>query len=344
MLHQEQHGRLAFEGSTSRQTLVQNGGDRVDVGGWRDGFALGTFGRDVLGRSENEAGLGGHGTIGPVEARDAEVEDFDEIGIISAANQHDVEGFLAHAGADARYEDRRKVLHDEGPSRPEVIRALFEMTTGWRLESEPVAIRGSRLGLTRDSYRDMTDVTQPITMEHLTLLEVGDDNLGRYLALFDTDDLEAGFAELDARYTTGEAAAHAHTWSVITAGYAALNHHEIPPTTPDWVNIDHRRVTPFAPGDQIPYIRASWEDTPDLAIYIEAVLRLNDRGAVFTSATHGTSREGFDAEWRAIGIITIEGDLIARCELFDETDIDAALARFEELSPARAGGTRSGPP
>ncbi len=253
-------------------------------------------------------------------------------GVVDAANQHDVEGFLAHAGADARYEDRRKVLHDEGPSRPEVIRALFEMTTGWRLESEPVAIRGSRLGLTRDSYRDMTDVTQPITMEHLTLLEVGDDNLGRYLALFDTDDLEAGFAELDARYTTGEAAAHAHTWSVITAGYAALNHHEIPPTTPDWVNIDHRRVTPFAPGDQIPYIRASWEDTPDLAIYIEAVLRLNDRGAVFTSATHGTSREGFDAEWRAIGIITIEGDLIDRCELFDEIDIDAALARFEELS------------
>ena len=35
-------------------------------------------------------------------------------------------------------------------------------------------------------------------------------------------------------------------------------------------------------------------------------------------------------------IVTVEGDLINRCELFDEADIDAALARFDELSrPAR---------
>ena len=33
--------------------------------------------------------------------------------------------------------------------------------------------------------------------------------------LFDLDDFEAAIAELDARYLAGEAAAHAHTWSVI---------------------------------------------------------------------------------------------------------------------------------
>jgi hypothetical protein len=27
-----------------------------------------------------------------------------------------------------------------------------------------------------------------------------------------------------------------------------------------------------------------------------------------------------------------DGDLISRCELFDEADLDAALARFDELS------------
>ena len=59
--------------------------------------------------------------------------------------------------------------------------------------------------------------------------------------MFDLDDIDAAFEELDARYLAGEAAAHAHTWSVIAGAYAALNRHELPATTPDWVNIDHRR-------------------------------------------------------------------------------------------------------
>ena len=34
-----------------------------------------------------------------------------------------------------------------------------------------------------------------------------------------------------------------------------------------------------------------------------------------------------------IGLVTVEGDRLNRCEMFDETDVDAALARFEELLP-----------
>jgi hypothetical protein len=67
---------------------------------------------------------------------------------------------------------------------------------------------------------------------------------------------------------------------------------------------------------------------------IEAVHRLNHRGAVFTHTGYGTSREGFDAEWRTSVLVTVEGELINRCELFDEADIDAALARFDELNAA----------
>ena len=77
---------------------------------------------------------------------------------------------------------------------------------------------------------------------------------------------------------------------------------------------------------------AAWDLTPDASIYIEAVHRLTDLGAVVTWAANGTSQEGFDAEWRVISLVTVEGDLINRSELFDETDLDAALARFDELS------------
>ena len=73
----------------------------------------------------------------------------------------------------------------------------------------------------------------------------------------------------------------------------------------------------------------------DLNVYIEAVHRLSDLGAVFTHVGHGTSREGFDAEWRTVDILTVDGDLINRCELFDEADLDAALARFERAAAGR---------
>ena len=86
-------------------------------------------------------------------------------------------------------------------------------------------------------------------------------------------------------------------------------------------------------GDLPAYLRAAWDLTPDLSIYIEAVHRLSDLGAIVTQAAHGTSQEGFDAEWRMIELLTVEGDLISRCELFDEADLDVALARFEELHP-----------
>ena len=60
--------------------------------------------------------------------------------------------------------------------------------------------------------------------------------------------------------------------------------------------------------------------------------RLNNFGAVITHEGHGTSQEGFDAEWRAVDLLTVDGDLINRCEVFDEADLDAALARFDQLS------------
>ena len=65
---------------------------------------------------------------------------------------------------------------------------------------------------------------------------------------------------------------------------------------------------------------------------------------VVTHAAHGTSQEGFDAEWRGITVLTVEGDLINRCEIFDEADLDAAIAKFDELSrPGAAAGKRGKP-
>ena len=72
--------------------------------------------------------------------------------------------------------------------------------------------------------------------------------------------------------------------------------------------------------------------------------RLSDLGAVVTCAAHETSQEGFDAEWRGITILTVEGDMVNRSEVFDEADLDAAIATFEQLKPAGTATGKHGKP
>ena len=253
--------------------------------------------------------------------------------IADTLNRGDLHGCLALINADGRYEDRRKGLRDDavGQGLKKVADALFEVTKSWLLEIEPVAIRGSRLGLTRDTYRDTTDSDRVITAEHLTVTEVDDDDLVCNSVLFDPDDIDAAFEELDARYLAGDAAAHAHTWSVIARTYATFNRHELPPATPD--TVDHRRLSLVESGDLTTSLGPTWDLMPDGRVYIEAVHRLGNLGAVVTHVAQGTAQQGFNAEWRAIDVLTVERDLINRCELFDEADLDAALARFDELHP-----------
>ena len=66
-------------------------------------------------------------------------------------------------------------------------------------------------------------------------------------------------------------------------------------------------------------------------MYVEVVHRLSNLGVVITQAAHGTSQHGFEAEWRENSIFTFDGDLVSGIELFDEDDLDVAIARFEQL-------------
>ncbi len=85
------------------------------------------------------------------------------------------------------------------------------------------------------------------------------------------------------------------------------------------------------PVTSIAFARTGFDQMPDLSFRIEAVHRLSNLGAVVTQTLRGTSQEGFEAEWREIHLTTVEGDMFSRSEIFDEADIDAARARFEEL-------------
>jgi hypothetical protein len=199
------------------------------------------------------------------------------------------------------------------------------------MEHEAIAIRGSRLTLSRERYRDIDDTNRPVAIELLRIMEIVEDGFMHNVVAFDPDDMDAAFEELDARYLAGEAAAHAHTWSAITQGYATLNRGEIPATAPDFEDSDRRSGASLAPGELMNYIRAALDDSVGNHVYIVVVHRLTNRGAVVTQLVKTTSREGLYAEWRMIDLFTVDGDLISRCEMFDEADLDDALARFAEL-------------
>ncbi|MEV5361026.1 hypothetical protein AB0K45_11985, partial [Micrococcus luteus] len=199
------------------------------------------------------------------------------------------------------------------------------------LESTVLAVRGDRVALLRARVSG-DHRPEAFGLEMLIVEEVDVDGRCAAAVLFDPEDLDAAVAELDARYSTGEAKAHSRTWARVTATYATLNNRELGATTENWVNVDHRTVTPIRAGDLTAYLKASWDLMPSIHVYVETVHRLNDRGAVLSHVTHGLARDGFDAAWREVALMTFDGDLISRCELFDDDGVDAALARFDELT------------
>jgi hypothetical protein len=122
--------------------------------------------------------------------------------LADAFNRRDVDAFVDLTSPDGTFEDRRKGLRDsqDASMRRRVTQTLFEFPRSWRMDLEHVAIRGSKLSLSRQTLRDSDEADQPITLEVLVLTECSDDNLARNLVLFDPDDIDGAMAELTARW------------------------------------------------------------------------------------------------------------------------------------------------
>ena len=115
--------------------------------------------------------------------------------------------------------------------------------------STVIATRGERLALSRIRLSGRDQRPEAFHTEVLDVVEIdADDRIAAHI-VFDLDDIDAAFAELDARYLAGEAAAHAHTWSVIARTLRRVQ----PTRTPrDDAGLGQHRPPPgttFAPGD-----------------------------------------------------------------------------------------------
>src|SRR5262249_29848174 len=122
---------------------------------------------------------------------------------------------------DFTAEDRRHVVNTGFRSGPDAqianMRTIDELGCT-RITATPIALRGDRVFLAHYSF--IGDSAESVS---INVIEVNADGKGLAAVTFDVDDMAAAFAELDARYLAGEAAAHSHTWSLVARTFGALN-------------------------------------------------------------------------------------------------------------------------
>ena len=94
--------------------------------------------------------------------------------------------------------------------------------------------------------------------------------------------------------------------------------------------VDHRRV-PFAPEEFGRAVTELWTLVPDARYEATAVHALDAHGTVINFVIEGTDIHGSELQWPRTFLIFF-GDGETRMDVFEVDDVDAALARFDELS------------
>ena len=80
---------------------------------------------------------------------------------------------------------------------------------------------------------------------------------------------------------------------------------------------------------------------PDARYRVTAVHALDAHGTVASLVIEGTDSSGHELQWSRI-VALLPGE--PRMEVYEEDDLDAALARFEEAPPASATAGKRGNP
>ncbi len=260
--------------------------------------------------------------------------------VIAALIGHDWRRFAELLAEDFRISDRRRVVQLE-LDRDQYIAFTREVADGRtiRATSELLATRGERLALTRPVYEFSDADVGPSEIAFLILTEV--DVRGRIVAYvrWDLDDLDAAYAELDARYEAAEGAERARARAASRAVAAAVNARDmdalLAALAPGYVGNDHRRLTwGTMLSDPAVLVRSQQlfvEMAPDFRVRSHHV-RLADRGTFVEVVEMGT-RDGGAFETRYFWVLEVaESGRIPRFDLYDLDQIDEARARFAELA------------
>jgi ketosteroid isomerase-like protein len=257
---------------------------------------------------------------------------------VEAWKARDWDALRLMASDDFVFEDRGKRALVSGGVEMWLENNRF--TQGGSVERDRIATAGDRIALERDLLIGEPG-GGPVEIENLRLTEVDADGRIRAVIRFDPDDRAAAFAEAQARFAAGEAAASGGQ-AAFGAFLPALTRHDWQALrsclAEDAVIWDRRALGILGTLDRDQWLEsltAAAELAPDVDWEVTRILTWNGRGRVHLTRMFGT-RDGGPFESPIMNVILTGGDRIERFEFFDVADADQALARFEELSAGRS--------
>jgi hypothetical protein len=260
-------------------------------------------------------------------------------------NTRDWRGVLACIAPQLVFDERRRMTRNVAEREVwlEQFRLMFDQPAS-RFTIRLVATRGERLSLHRHEFEaEVAGGGGPLEMEpHYALHEV--DAEGRIVAivLFDLDDEAAAYAELDARFDTGEGAEHPRAWAWATRFRRAFASRDWDALAalhaPDQQAHNHRLVgwgTLRGPGAWVPTVQRLVDLAPDAQQRVDH-LRLGERGLLWRFAWQGT-REGGAFEAPMLLVVELdEAGRQRRLDIWDPERLDTALARFAKIEAPAA--------
>ena len=211
------------------------------------------------------------------------------------------------------------------------VRALAEV--GYtRASYEPLAVRGERLCLGRNTYRN----DEGFTTQYLALLEIDAGDRMVYVANFDEADVAAAVAELDARFVAGEGARHGVVMQSLNDAMRALEGGDWDAAraqmTPDCIVQDHRQFG-FPLLDRDGFIEILGEYATLDHSYVIAMLRFDEQAALATIVNRAIDTAGGEVEWvfHSVNLVDASGRS-RRMEFFAADEFAAASERLHELA------------
>ena len=205
-------------------------------------------------------------------------------------------------------------------------RTMFALDE-WRLRRTTVATRGDRLALMTSTVVFRDGEAGPAEVQTIQVFEL--DAAGRllYEAAYETDDADAAYDHLDARF--------------VALGGPDMRRYRATGSNDDWelgaslaldcTVIDHR---PFGFGrlDRdafLAYNRSTRELRPEVRRTIDHVLESGPRAALLVGTDAGHSDSG-DFEVSTISVSRFDTDhRIRQIDLYDLADLDAARAEYQ---------------
>ncbi len=199
--------------------------------------------------------------------------------------------------------------------------------------STVVALRGEHLCLTRQLWFPADQKRGGFEYELVVVYELNEQGLIAAQVIFEPDNLDEAFADLDARFAAGEGSTHTAALQVVSRLREVINQREPDGLravfTDDFELVDHRPAS-LGRMDGDAYaasIQEMWRIVPlrnDVVMYHE----MTEERVLAEMLNRGVTAEGASIETAFQMIIEIREGRVSRLEPFPVEAIDAARARF----------------